>query len=63
MKPEFYWKGDLIIQEGDVGDWVFFMVSGEVDIVKGDKKVAKLSEPCAFGEKALESNVKRLASI
>ena len=39
------------------------MVTGEVDIVKGDKKVAKLSEPCAFGEKALESNVKRLASI
>lgn len=34
------------------------MVTGEVDIVKGDKKVAKLSDACAFGEKALESNVK-----
>jgi len=42
---------------------VFFLFSGEVDIVKNDKRVACLQAPCAFGEKALESNVKRLATI
>ena len=53
----------MIIQEGDDGDRVFFLFSGEIDILKNGKRVAQLTDSCAFGEKALESNVKRQASI
>jgi len=63
IKAEYFWNGDTIIQEGDEGDRVFFLVSGEIDILKNGKKNASISEPCAFGEKALESNAKRQATV
>jgi len=53
----------MIITEGEEGDRVYFLVEGSIDIIKNKTKVATLHDSCAFGEKALESNSKRLASI
>ena len=58
IKLEYFRKNDVIISEGDDGDRVFFLISGEINILKQGKKVSSISESCAFGEKALESNAK-----
>ena len=42
---------------------MFFLVSGEIEVYKNGKKTTTLSEPCAFGEWALESNGKWQATI
>lgn len=39
IKAEQYCKGEVIIWEGDDGDRVYFLVSGEIEIVKNGKKV------------------------
>lgn len=34
LKSEQYEKGEFIVREGEVGDWVFFLYTGIVDIIK-----------------------------
>lgn len=60
-------KNDVIFKKGDKGDLLYVLVEGQVQITVDDKVVA---EPVAdkkkapfFGEKALESNEPRAATI
>ncbi len=52
--------GDLIFQQGDHGDFAYFIQQGEVEVVRREQEVefviARLSEGHHFGETALISN-------
>jgi len=43
IKAAYFWNGDTIIEEGDEGDRVFFLVSGEIDVYKDGKNYRKIS--------------------
>jgi len=59
--------GDVIIKEGDIGEFMFVVLSGQVDVVKqaGDKEVflATLPPGVFVGEGALVSGAPRNATV
>lgn len=61
--------GDVVIKEGEEGDYYYLMVRGKANVMRrkseGEKPqfVAELNEPKGFGEEALISNAKRNATI
>ena len=60
--------GTTIIREGDMGDSLFVLYSGGVDVSKEDeagveRAIASLNEGDVFGEIALLDNVPRTASV
>jgi len=63
LKHKFYDKGEVIMQEGDIGDCVYFIINGKVGIYKGKTKVNTLGPPHSIGEKALETDCTRTATI
>lgn len=60
-----YENGSTIIQEGDVGDFMFIILSGQVDILKGKKnvKLATLGKGAFVGESALISKAPRNVTV
>jgi hypothetical protein len=60
-----YSAGSPIINEGEKGDFMFIILEGEVDVLKGAKKIklATLSKGVFLGEGALVSKAPRNASI
>ena len=65
MKTRIFSPGDKIIQQGDEGKVMFFLVKGEVDILGNDEEVtyATLYSGSFFGEIALLKNVSRTANV
>lgn len=59
--------GDIIIKEGDIGEFMFVVLSGQVDVIKavGDKEVflATLPPGAFVGEGALVSGAPRNATV
>ena len=55
--------GDRVINEGDVGDTMYIIISGEFEVRRQDKVVAKLGVGDFFGEVALISDQKRNATV
>ena len=64
---EEYEPGAVVFKEGDRGDCVYFIRSGEVEVVRntdeGETQLAKLSSGEYFGEMALLSNDLRNATV
>jgi CRP-like cAMP-binding protein len=63
-----YKAGDLVFNEGDVGNSLFVIVSGEIDVLRKDgegrlKPIATLKEPEFFGEMSLIDKELRSASV
>jgi CRP/FNR family cyclic AMP-dependent transcriptional regulator len=60
-----YNTGDNIIKENDIGDFMFIVLSGQVDILKGPKsiKLATLGPGIFIGEGALVSGAPRNATV
>jgi len=63
-----YKSGETVIQEGDVGNSLFVIVAGEVDVLKKgtdgiSKSIASMKEPDFFGEMSLIDKELRSASI
>jgi len=57
-------KGDVIIQEGDEGKEIFFILSGKVAVVVGNKKVVStIDSGSMFGEIAFLTKKPRDATI
>ncbi len=60
--------GETVFREGDEGRWVYFIESGEVQIIRGEEgpgdcqDVARLGPTDVFGEIALVSDVPRTAT-
>ncbi|KAH8069970.1 cyclic nucleotide-gated ion channel [Aureococcus anophagefferens] len=65
LMPETYSEGDLVIQFGDHGEAMHFLLTGTVQVVAENNVTiyATLKAGCYFGEGALFSNVRRTASI
>jgi len=62
-----YETGENIFQEGDVGDYLYIVVKGEVDVIRKsdheEKTVATLKEGEYFGEMALLNEKQRNATV
>ena len=60
-----YKAGDVIIKEGDVGEFMFIVCRGQVEILKGEKmlKLATLGPGIFVGEGALVSGAPRNATV
>jgi CRP/FNR family transcriptional regulator len=56
-------KGDVIVNEGEVGVAFYIIAKGSVEVVKGGQVVGTLSEGSFFGEMALFDNHPRSASV
>jgi len=67
MSVKIFSPGDVIIHEGDEGDCMFFMYSGEVEVLIGhkdkEKQVATLGVGSLFGEMAVFGNGIREATV
>jgi len=59
--------GDIILQQGDQGDFAYFIQQGEVEVIRRDKEVetvmALLRKGQHFGETALISNAPHHATV
>lgn len=58
-----YAKGETIFQAGDVGNHLYIIAKGSVEVVKEGKTITTLKEGDFFGEMALMSQKKRTATI
>ena len=59
-----YEAGETIIKKGDTDHWVYFLVSGEVKIVKGERTFAILNQGGdLFGEMGVVNGAPRSASV
>lgn len=67
IKHLHYAKGDVIFQKGDVGDFLYVVVSGSVEILeekeKQTKQLAVLGKGEYFGEMALLNQKRRNATV
>lgn len=58
LKLETYRPGQVVCREGDIGECCYFVVEGEVDVMKrldggGERSLATLREDAVFGHVAL----------
>jgi voltage-gated potassium channel len=63
LRPLIFLPDDYIIRQGEYGDCMYFLASGDVEIVVNDTRVAVLGQGSPFGETALIQGEKRNASV
>jgi CRP/FNR family cyclic AMP-dependent transcriptional regulator len=67
VAEESYQDGQIIFEEGNSGDWMYVVLSGNVEISKtvGGKKVIikKLQPEEVFGELGFLGSIKRTATV
>jgi CRP-like cAMP-binding protein len=56
-------KGDLIVDEGTVGQSAYVIVDGSVAVMRRGRKIAQLDQGQMFGEIALLDRLPRTASV
>lgn len=61
--PANYAAGDVVFAEGDKGDMMYVVRSGEVEIVKNNKVMEVLGPGGVFGEMALIDGSPRVATV
>jgi CRP-like cAMP-binding protein len=63
-RPVTFEEGDEIITQGDVGNCLYLIIEGEVDVVTGGiYEVARLGEKQVFGEMSILDEEPRSASV
>ncbi|KAJ3236577.1 hypothetical protein HDU78_004520 [Chytriomyces hyalinus] len=63
LTAEYFVPGDLIINAGDVGNEMYFILTGTVGIYVNGVRVGKLADGAFFGELALLANIPRTATV
>lgn len=63
LRPRVFLPDEHIIRQGEFGDCMYFLTSGEVRVVINGSEVAKLGPGSNFGETALVENLHRNASV
>jgi CRP-like cAMP-binding protein len=68
LKPITFLTGDIIIKEGDTGDSLYVITTGQVSIFRNDEFgkeiwIGNLEEGSFFGEFGFFSNARRFASV
>lgn len=65
MKKATFEEGEVILEEGDVGDRLYFILSGKVSVIRASaaKKIATLGPGEIFGEIALFVSQTRKATV
>lgn len=65
LKPRIAMPGELVVQRGEVGDSMYFIASGSVEVMSSDSKtpVATLGDGSFFGEMALLERGVRNADV
>jgi len=64
LKPRIALPGELVIQKGDIGESMFFIANGSVDVMGADgQPVATLNDGNFFGEIALLERCPRGADV
>jgi voltage-gated potassium channel len=63
LKPLSFLPEDFILRQGEYGDCMYFLSSGEVEVLIDGARVALLGHGSPFGETALIEGEKRMASI
>lgn len=59
-----YQEGDLLFVEGDESQDLYFLVSGRLEVLRGGKKIAEMTEPGAlFGELSFLLGARRTATV
>jgi len=59
----YYSDGDIIFQAGDIGDYLYIIAEGSVEVIKDDQTITTLGKGEFFGEIALISEKRRTATI
>jgi hypothetical protein len=63
LRPRVFLPGEYIIRQGEYGDCMYFLTSGEVRVLVGESEIARLGPGSPFGETALVEDLHRNASI
>ncbi len=65
LRPEVFTPGEYIFREGDIGNQMYFVIRGKLEVILSDNKEAlnTISDGDFFGEIALFTNKPRTASI
>jgi len=63
MIPKVFTEGEIIIQEGDHGDFFYVVEAGNFDITVQDRVVGSVGPGASFGELALVYDCPRAATI
>ncbi len=62
-KETHFENGELIIQQGALGNSMYLIIEGEVSVHRAKQKIARLGEREAFGEMAILDHEPRSASV
>jgi putative ABC transport system ATP-binding protein len=63
VKRRHFDQGEVVIREGELGEELFFISEGEVEVLRADNEVARLGPAEFFGELSLISGEPRNATV
>ncbi|AEJ18459.1 cyclic nucleotide-binding domain-containing protein [Gracilinema caldarium] len=63
LKSEVFLPGEYIIHQGEIGDCMYFLTSGTVQVLVDGKEITRLGPGSPFGETALVEQGHRNASV
>ncbi len=63
MKPLVFTPGDFVFKKGDVGNEMYFIIRGMLEVISPDGTVNKLKDGDFFGDIALFKDISRTASV
>ncbi len=63
LRPRVFLPQEYIVRQGEYGDSLYFITSGEMEVLVDEHQVARLAAGSVFGEAALVTDERRNASV